>query len=30
MEEVAILEGVVVKVMVVMKTDGVTDKWELL
>ena len=30
MEEAVILEGVVVEVMVVTKTDGVTDKWKLL
>ena len=30
MEEAAILEDVVVEVMVVTKTAGVTDKWELL
>ena len=30
MEEAVILEGVVAEVMVVTKTDGVTDKWELL
>ena len=30
MEEVVILEGVVAEVMVVTKTVGVTDKWELL
>ena len=30
MEEAVILEGVVAKVMVVTKTAGVTDKWELL
>ena len=30
MEEAVILEGVVAEVMVVTKTVGVTDKWELL
>ena len=30
MEEAVILEGVVAEVMVVTKTAGVTDKWELL
>ena len=30
MEEVVILEDAVVEVMVVTKTVGVTDKWELL
>ena len=30
MEEAVILEGMVAEVMVVTKTDGVTDKWELL
>ena len=30
MEEAIILEGVVAEVMVVTKTAGVTDKWELL
>ena len=30
MEEAAILEDVVAEVMVVTKTAGVTDKWELL
>ena len=30
MEKVVILEGVVDEVMVVTKTVGVTDKWELL
>ena len=30
MEEVVILEGVVVEVIVVTKTDGVTDKLEIL
>ena len=30
MKEAAILEGVVAEVMVVTKTVGMTDKWELL
>ena len=30
MEEAVILEGVVTEAMVVTKTAGVTDKWELL
>ena len=30
MEKAVILEGVVAEVMVVTKTVGVTDKWELL
>ena len=30
MEEATTLEGVVAEVMVVTKTAGVTDKWELL
>ena len=30
MEDVVILEGVMAEVMVVTKTSGVTDKWELL
>ena len=30
MEEAVILKGVVAEVMVVTKTAGVTDKWELL
>ena len=30
MEEAVILEGVVAEVMVVIKTAGVMDKWELL
>ena len=30
MEEAATLEDVVAEVMVITKTGGVTDKWELL
>ena len=30
MEEAVILKGVVTEIMVVTKTAGVTDKWELL